>query len=91
MKPNTHSAKLVVASSQGLRARTAAMLVKVARGFEAEILVQCDHKEANAKSIVSILSLCVAKGIEVTVTARGRDAREAIQAMKNLFGRFPNE
>ena len=61
------------------------MLVKLALVFEADITIQCSERLANAKSILSVLSLCAAHGDVVKVTVEGPDADEAIQALSTLF------
>jgi phosphocarrier protein len=79
------SAKLVVTSPIGLHARPATMLVKQAQTFDAEIELSLAGRKANAKSIMSLLILCAEHGAEVTLSASGHDAKEAIQAITALF------
>jgi len=80
-----HRTKLVVTSSFGLHARPAAMLVKKAQAFEAEIELSCDGRNACAKSIMSVLILCAEHGAEVTLSASGDDAEDAVRAITALF------
>jgi phosphotransferase system HPr (HPr) family protein len=87
-KPPAHRVyrtKLVVTSPVGLHARPATMLVKQAQAFDAEIELSLDGRKANAKSIMSLLILCAGHGAEVTLSASGHDAEEAIQAITALF------
>jgi len=76
---------LVVNHSTGLHARPAAMFVKTANRFASDITVSHDGKEANAKSILTILTLGVNQGSEITIHAEGDDADEALSALKNLI------
>lgn len=78
---------LPVSCKIGLHAKPAAMLVKTAIAFDASITLQCSHRMANAKSMLSVLTLGAAKGAVVTVTAEGADARDAILAVRDLFVR----
>lgn len=80
-----HHAKLVVTSPTGLHARPAAMLVKRAQGFDAEIELTIDGRKASAKSIMSVLILCAEHGAEVGLSASGDDAEAAVRAITALF------
>jgi len=77
--------RLIVSNEIGLHARPAAMLVKLARTFEAEVVIEYDGQKANAKSVMGILALCVPQGAEVIVSADGRDAAKALQTIGVLF------
>jgi len=68
----------------GLHARPAALFVRTAQRFESGIRVQHGERQADAKSIVSILTLGAGQGAVITVTARGSDAREAVAALSSL-------
>lgn len=81
------TANLVVANKVGLHARPAAMLVRVAQQYDAEIEITYCARVANAKSILGVLTLCAERGAEVTVVAVGDDADAAIEAIAGLFAR----
>jgi phosphotransferase system HPr (HPr) family protein len=68
----------------GLHARPAGALVRVAKQFKAEIKVGHRDKEANGKSILSVLSLGAEKGSLVSVEADGDDADQALAALQEL-------
>lgn len=69
----------------GLHARAAAKLVSTASGFGAEITIRRDGREANAKSIMSVMMLAASRGTVVQVQAQGEDARAAIDAVVELI------
>jgi phosphocarrier protein HPr len=69
----------------GLHARAAAAFVKIANRFQSEILVRKDEAEVNGKSIMGVLMLAAAKGSEISVTARGGDASDAMEALGRLI------
>lgn len=77
--------KIIVQNENGLHARPASELVKVATGFNATIKIVANDKHADAKSIISILSLGLTKDDEVMMTVEGQDEIEAMQEMKALF------
>jgi len=75
---------LIIRNKVGLHARPAALFVQTASRFESEVLAIKDEREANAKSILSILTLGAEKDAVVTVRAEGEDEVEAVEALKEL-------
>lgn len=78
--------KFVVSTSEGLHLRPAVMLAKTAERFRSVITIHRNGSEADAKSPLSMIMLGAVYGNEVTVTARGRDAEDAMAAISELFG-----
>lgn len=78
-------AHLAVTSPVGIHARPAAMLVKQAQAFNADIEISHNGNSTSVKSIMGLLTLCAGYGAKVKVTATGRDAQEAIRAITRLF------
>lgn len=62
----------------GLHARPAAVLSKLAKGFNSNINLKLNDTVANAKSVTSILKLNSKHGDKVILVAEGTDAQEAI-------------
>ena len=79
------SVNAVVADPVGLHARPAADFVRVANTFASTITVTCAGKNANAKSILQIISLNVRQGATVTLTADGPDADDALRSLAALL------
>ena len=76
---------LTVNHEVGLHARPAALFVQTARQFDGDIRVTHGEKEANAKSILSVLVLGVDKqGTVITIRAEGEDAEQALAALEAL-------
>jgi phosphotransferase system HPr (HPr) family protein len=71
-----------------LHARPAAQFVRTAVGFDADIAVVFDGREANAKSLLSILALGAEGGSELRLTASGDDAPLALDALRDLVATF---
>jgi len=69
----------------GLHARAAALLVKTANRFSAEVTLEKDGVEVNGKSIMGILMLAASKGTKITLKADGKDAAHAMQALGKLI------
>jgi phosphotransferase system HPr (HPr) family protein len=64
-----------------LHARPAAAFVKTAMGHAAEITVSADAREANAKSLLSVLALGARRGSVLRLRAEGEDAASALDAL----------
>jgi phosphocarrier protein HPr len=78
---------LKVINPLGLHARAAAQLVKLASQFKSDIkLTRTDNMViADAKSILSVLTLAAGKGVELKLNVEGIDEVEAFQAIKEIF------
>ena len=66
-----------------LHARPAADVVRTAMGFVASIQVAAGEREADAKSLLSVLALGAKGGTEIHLTARGEDAEAALDALRD--------
>lgn len=82
-------ANLKVINPLGLHARAAAQLVKLANGFKSEIqLMRTDNSVvADAKSILSVLTLAAGRGVELKLTVEGSDEKEAFEAIREMFSK----
>src|SRR5258707_3772622 len=69
---------LIIQNRTGLHARPAKVLVNLAKQFQSDINLQHGAKRANAKSMVSVLTLGVVSGSSLTVQADGVDEEKAI-------------
>ncbi|HHV58399.1 MAG TPA: HPr family phosphocarrier protein [Firmicutes bacterium] len=62
----------------GLHARPAAAFVQKANQYRAAVRIRAGEKEADAKSILSVLALGARQGSTVTLTADGPDEEQAL-------------
>ena len=76
------AATATLPSSVDLHARPAADFVRAAMGFAASITVGAGDREADAKSLLSVLALGAKAGTEIRLTATGGDAEAAVAAMR---------
>jgi phosphocarrier protein FPr len=74
-----------VGNTTGLHARPAALVAQAARRFAADVRIIKEGREANARSVVSIMALEVGGGDEVTIVARGENAAEAVAAIEHTL------
>ncbi len=79
------SATIFVKNELGLHARPAARIAQEAQKFKCELRMQVSEQEVDAKSILDILSLAAGHGSEIVLTAKGDDARQAMEHMAQLF------
>ncbi len=79
--------KIKVCNALGLHARAAAQLVNLAGGFKSKIKLRRtdNHGIADAKSILSVLTLAASKGVELKIEVEGKDESEALQAIEEIF------
>lgn len=69
---------VTVELASGLEARPVAMLVQVASQYESNIYVEIESKRVNAKSIMGMMTLGLAAGEQITITADGSDEEIAV-------------
>lgn len=80
--------KIKITHPAGLHARPASLFVQTASKFTSDIHVQnlTDKSDvANAKSILSVLTLGVVQNHEIEITADGDDAEAAVKALEALI------
>jgi phosphotransferase system HPr (HPr) family protein len=64
-----------------LHARPAAQFVRTAMGFGARIVVTSGERDADAKSLLSVLALGAKGGTSLRLRADGDDAPGAVEAL----------
>jgi phosphocarrier protein len=76
---------VTLGSKSGLHARPAAIFVQNAKGFQCQITLIKNEKSANAKSILSVLTLGAEQGDQVILKAEGDDAASAVDKLATLL------
>ncbi len=74
-----------IIAETGIHARPATLLVQAASKFNSYINLEYNGKSVNLKSIMGVMSLGVGQGADVTITADGDDAKEAIEAIADTM------
>jgi phosphocarrier protein HPr len=69
----------------GIHARPATLLVQTASKFDSEVNLEYKGKKVNLKSIMGVMSLGVGQGAEITITAEGSDAEEALRSLEETL------
>jgi phosphocarrier protein len=78
--------RLTVIDPAGLHARPAAQIVKVANRFESRIVLRSGERTADVKSLIALLGLTIRPQTEITLTAEGPDADDALAALVEELG-----
>lgn len=76
----------LIAMPHGVHARPAADIAAAARAFPCELRLVVGGREANAKSVSSLMSLGAKFGDQARILARGTAAQEAARAVAALIG-----
>lgn len=76
--------KVQIVNELGLHARPAALFVRLASKFNADIRIFKDGREADGKSIMDIMMLTARKGTNIDIRAVGEDADAAVEALSSL-------
>lgn len=76
---------VTIVNSMGLHARPATFFVQNAHKFKSGIWVQSGDRKVNAKSLLGVLSLGIAKGMTITLIADGYDEEEALADLAKLI------
>lgn len=77
---------IVIEHAQGVHARPASIFVREAAKFKSEISLTANGTTVNGKSIMGLLMLALAQGVEVTVGASGPDAENAVERLAAVLG-----
>ncbi len=77
--------RFTVHNKLGLHARAAAKIVQISNQFQSRICIIKNGREADAKSMLDILTLSCPRGTRLEVCAEGDDAAEALAALAVLF------
>jgi phosphocarrier protein NPr/phosphocarrier protein len=78
---------VTVLNAQGLHARPADMVARLARRYRSQIEIVKGNERVDAKSVLGLLTLGAYQGVQLTLCAQGDDAEEALDALVDLFER----
>ncbi len=83
---------LPIVNRKGLHARASAKFVQTVERFSSNVTVTRCGETVGGRSIMGLLTLGAAQGTSITVTAKGADARQCLDAIDGLVsGRFGEE
>ena len=79
------SREVKIINSIGLHARPATFFIQKANSFHCNVWVEKDDRKINAKSLLGVLSLGIAKGMTINIIADGVDEDAAIDSLCALI------
>jgi phosphocarrier protein len=80
---------VTITNRNGIHARPAAEIVKLAGRYRSEITIGREDLEVNGKSIMGVMMLAAEFGSTVVLKADGPDAEDAVSALATLItGQF---
>lgn len=79
------SRDIVITNSSGLHARPATFFIQRANSYKSSIWIEKEDRKVNAKSLLGVLSLGIAKDMTITLIAEGQDENAAISGLVELI------
>jgi phosphocarrier protein len=84
--------EFTISNQYGIHARPAALFVKVASRYDADISVEKDGNTVSGKSIMGLMTLQASCGSKLRVTADGRDCEQVLDELQALIdGKFDED
>ncbi|WP_321783847.1 HPr family phosphocarrier protein [Burkholderia pyrrocinia] len=77
--------QVYVGGRLGLNGYRSARVAATASRYASEVTCSSQGRTANAKDVMSVMTLCAPSGAIVHVTAIGSDESEAVQALINVL------
>ncbi len=77
--------ELPIINKRGLHARASAKFVQTAEKFDAELTVTRNGESVGGTSIMGLMMLSAGIGTSITVSAKGREAQAAMDAITELL------
>ena len=76
--------EVLVQNQVGLHARPATFFIQKANAYKCSVWVEKEDRKVNAKSLLGVLSLGIAQGMTIKLTADGSDEVEALDGLEAL-------
>lgn len=92
MAGGAFSRNVTIVNQYGIHARPAALIVKTASRFDADVFVEKDSNRVSGKSIMGLMTLEASLGTILKVIAEGPDAEQVLDELVALItGKFDEE
>lgn len=84
--------EVTIVNRLGMHARPAAMFVRVASRYRAEVWVEREGEQINGKSIMGLMMLAAGQGSKLVIRCEGPDADRVMQELEELIaGKFSED
>ena len=77
--------EITINNETGLHARPAKTLVNLVKQFKSDVLIWHGEKKANAKSLISVLTLGASKGSQLRIEVNGEDEESALTQIESAI------
>ena len=77
--------EVTITNNIGLHARPATFFIQKANTYSSSVWVEKEERRVNAKSLLGVLSLGIAKGMTITIVADGADEANAVEGLSDLI------
>ncbi len=77
--------EVTISNNIGLHARPATFFIQKANSYKSLIWLEKEDRKINAKSLLGVLSLGIAKGMTVNIIADGQDESDAVAGLTELI------
>jgi phosphocarrier protein len=77
--------EITIVNRLGLHARPAAMFVRIASRYRAEVWVGKEGEKVNGKSIMGLMMLAAGQGSKLNICCDGPDADKAMAELEELI------
>ena len=76
---------VTIRNKLGLHARPSALLSNTANLYASSVTLSCGARSVDAKSILGLMTMAMPCGTQITVMTEGRDEKEAMRHIVELF------
>jgi phosphocarrier protein len=76
--------EFLIVNKRGLHARASAKFVQMVESFDAQVSVSREGTKVGGTSIMGLMMLAASTGCSIEVSATGREAKEALDALERL-------
>ncbi len=81
----TATYRVVISRAAGLHAPPSLAVAQTVQRYHSQVLIRTASQVADASSVLELLSLGAGQGRELTLVAKGPDAQEVMDALRQLF------
>jgi len=85
MFAKTATRTVTVSNPTGLHARPSVAIATTVRKYKSKVQIRRDSQVVNAGEVLQLLTLGASQGTKLTLTAKGPDAEEVLDALVVLF------
>ena len=76
---------VTVRANMVMESHPIAHLVQEASQYKSQVFIEMDNKKINAKSIMGMMTLQLAEGVDLTVVADGADEVNAVNGLETFL------